>query len=152
MKKISLIIAMAVLGWTFQTAKAQDASDTNHVKVKTKQKVSADGSKKIKTTVKGSGTAGTVGAASNGTKPVIVNHPTTVVVDHTPPPAPIVVQAPAPEPRPTTTVTTTTTTNKAVPASNPPVKKTTTTTTHVHKTTTGAPVKKTTTTTVKSDQ
>jgi len=152
MKKISLIIATAFLGFTFLSASAQDASDTNHVKIKTKTKVSADGAKKTKTTVKGAGTAGTVAAATNGTKPVVVNHPTTVI-EHTPPPIVVQAPAPAPEPKPTT-VTTTTTTNKVVPVSNPQVKTTKTTTTHaVHKTTTGTPVKKTTvTTTVKSGQ
>ncbi len=159
MKKISLIVALAIGICAVQTVKAQDR-DTNKVELKKKVKTTPKGHTTTKTKIEGSGTAGKAAVEANGSRPISV-HPTTVVVSPAQPAPTQIVTVPAtpPEPaKPTTTVTTTTTT-KATPVVQPVVKTTKTTTTHVyHKTVpvTHKVVKKTpsatttTTTTVKN--
>jgi hypothetical protein len=92
MKKVSLIIAVAVCLWSFQSVNAQD-KDTNRVEVKKKVKVGVRGHTTTKTKIEGSGSAGKAAVESNGTRPVIVR-PTTVVVNPSQPTPPQIVTVP----------------------------------------------------------
>jgi hypothetical protein len=139
MKKISLILLIAGMIWTVQTAKAQTQDTTkNNIEVKKKVKKGAHGRTVTKIKMTGKGTAGAIDGAADGAAtghlqpapapaPVVIVSPPppaseppapTVVVVHdtvrTPAPAPVYVPAPAPT---TTEVTTTTETKPAVTAS-----------------------------------
>jgi hypothetical protein len=140
MKKISLILFIAGMIWTVQTAQAQTQDTTkNHVEVKKKVKKGAHGRTVTKIKMTGTGTPYAIDGAADGAAtghlkpaptpaPIVVTPPPapapeppapTVVVVHdtvrTPAPPPVVVPAPAP-PTTTTQVTTTTETKPAVTA------------------------------------
>jgi len=138
MKRISLILFIAVMVWIVQAAQAQTEDTTkNHVEVKKKVKKGAHGRTVTKIRMTGKGTPDAVGDAADG---AVTGHlkpapePTPIVVTPPPPspepapaPAPTVVvvhdtvrtPAPAPvaAPAPTTTEVTTTTETKPVTAS-----------------------------------
>ena len=135
MKKISLILFIAGMIWTVQTAQAQTQDTTkNSIEVKKKVKKGAHGRTVTKIKVTGTGTPDAINSAADGAvtghlkpapAPVVIITPPppapeppapTVVVVHdtvrTPAPAPVV--APVAIPAPTTTEVTTTTETKPV--------------------------------------
>ncbi|MCO5945791.1 hypothetical protein [Mucilaginibacter flavidus] len=177
MKKISLILLLAGLVWTVQTAQAQTQDTTkNKIEIKKKVRKGSHGRTITKIKMTGTGTPGAINDAAESavtghSKPQPVPAPTvvtppppatepvapTVVVVHdtvrTPAPAPVAVPAPTPT---TTEVTTTTETKPAVAANVSTHHVTRTSTTHkpVHtyhrtykKTAVATPATKTTTTT-----
>jgi hypothetical protein len=176
MKKISLILIMAGMIWTVQTANAQTQDTTkNNIEIKKKVKKGAHGRTVTKIKMEGTGTPDAIKGAAEGavtghlptpapvavTPPVVVTPPPPPVIE---PAAPVVVvvhdtvKTPAPPHTSTTQVTTTTETKPAVTASTT-VHKTTTykKPAHVyHKTYVKAAVtpatKTTTTTTVKKTE
>ncbi|MEO6633360.1 MAG: hypothetical protein ABIN13_16600 [Mucilaginibacter sp.] len=176
MKKISLILFLAGLIWTVQTAQAQTQDTTkNTIEIKKKVRKGAHGRTITKIKMTGTGTPGAINDAAESAvtghskpqptpAPIVVTPPPpapepTVVVVHdtvrTPAPAPVPVVVPAPAPT-TTQVTTTTETKPAVAANVSTHHATRTSTTYhrpahtYHKTykkTTATPATKTTTTT-----
>lgn len=167
MKKISLILLMAGIGFTAKPAHAQD-NDTskNKIEVKKKVKTGAHGRQVTKIKVEGKGTPEAINSAAT----TAVTGKTHVVVAPAPAVAPaatpVVIVNPSPEPKPaTTTVTTTTkpvittskTTTSTVKTSTSHVVSKKPATTHVyhkvyHKPAVAASTKTTTTTTVKKEQ
>ncbi|BAU52409.1 hypothetical protein MgSA37_00566 [Mucilaginibacter gotjawali] len=138
MKKISLIIFMAGMIWTIQTAKAQQTQDTtkNRIEIKKKVKKGAHGRTVTKIKMTGTGTSDAISGAADGAAtghlkpapvpaPIVVNTPPppapeppapTVVVVHDTVRTPAPVVAPAPPATTTTQVTTTTETKPVVTA------------------------------------
>lgn len=137
MKKISLILFIAGLVWTVQTAQAQTQDTTkNKIEIKKKVRKGSHGRTITKIKMTGTGTPGAISDAAEGAvtghvqkpapAPVVVTPPPpapepaapTVVVVHdtvrAPAPAPVAV----PAPRPTTTEVTTTTETKPAVAAN----------------------------------
>jgi len=138
MKKISLILLIAGMVWTVQTAQAQTQDTTkNSIEIKKKVKKGAHGRTVTKIKMTGTGTPDAVDGAADGVAtghlkpaptpaPIVITTPAppapeppapTVVVVHdtvrTPAPAPVYIPAPAPT---TTEVTTTTETKPVVTA------------------------------------
>ena len=141
MKKISLILFIAGMIWTVQTAQAQTQDTTkNKIEVKKKVRKGAHGRTITKVKVTGTGTPDAINGAADGAvtghlkpapapAPIVITTPPppapepappTVVVVHdtvrTPAPAPVVV--PVAPPAPTTTEVTTTTETKPAVAAN----------------------------------
>ena len=140
MKKIILILFIAGLVWTVQTAQAQTQDTTkNNVEVKKKVKKGAHGRTVTKIKMTGKGTPGAIDDAADG---AVTGHlkpapePAPIVVTP-PPPAP----APAPEPAPPTVVVVHDTVVKPAPAPvTPPVVAPAPSTTQVTTTTETKPV------------
>jgi hypothetical protein len=174
MKRISLVLIMAGMIWTIQTAKAQTQDTTkNSIEIKKKVKKGAHGRTVTKIKMEGTGTPDAIKGAADGAvtghlptpAPIIVTPspaPVVVVVHdtvRTPAPAPVVV--PAPKPTPTTTEVTTTTETKPAAATISTTHHVTHTSTsyrkpvhayHKKTTVTPAVTKTTTTTTVKKNE
>jgi hypothetical protein len=169
MKKISLILLMAGIGFTAQPVHAQD-NDTskNKIEVKKKIKVGAHGRQVTKIKVEGKGTPEAINSAAT----TAVTGKTHVVVAPAPAVAPaatpVVIINQHPEPKPAaTTVTTTTETKPVIATSKTTTSSVKTSTSHVvskkpvtthvyhkvyHKPDVAASSKTTTTTTVKKEQ
>ncbi len=125
MKKIILLLFIAGMVWTVQTAQAQTQDTTkNSIEVKKKVRKGAHGRTITKIKMTGKGTPDAINGAADDAvtghaKPVVINtpapvqpQPTVVVVhDTVRTPIPVPVYIPAPEPK-TTEVTTTTTETK----------------------------------------
>src|SRR5882757_5941452 len=99
MKKIVLILVVAIFAWTFESASAQTADTTNKVEVKKKVKTRRKGrNTNVKTVVKGTGNTDAV----NGTTTVAVTgKPAPAKPIETPPQTNTVyvpVETPAPAP------------------------------------------------------
>ncbi|MDR3695645.1 hypothetical protein [Mucilaginibacter sp.] len=133
MKKISLIILIAGMIWTVQTAQAQTQDTTkNSIEVKKKVKKGAHGRTVTKIKMTGTGTPDAINGAADGAvtghlkpapapAPIVVTPPPapeppapTVVVVHDTVRTPAPVVAPVVPPAPTTTEVTTTTETKPV--------------------------------------
>jgi len=136
MKRISLILLIAGMIWTVQTAKAQTQDTTkNHVEVKKKVKRGAHGRTVTKIKMTGTGTPDAINGAADGAatghlKPAPA--PAPVIITTPPPPAP----EPAPAPAPTVVVvhdTVRTPAPAAVPIAPAPPGTTEVTTTTVTK-------------------
>jgi len=135
MKKISVILLIAGLIWTVQTAQAQVQDTTkNSIEVKKKVRQGAHGRTITKVKVTGTGTPDAINGAADGAvtghlrpaptpAPIVITTPAppapepTVVVLHdtvqTPAPPPVIIETPAHK---STEVTTTTTETKPVTA------------------------------------
>jgi len=151
MKKFSLILLMAGMIWTVQTAKAQTQDTTkNSIEVKKKVRQGAHGRTITKIKVTGTGTPDAINGAADGAvtghpkpaptpAPVVVVTPPPPAPEPPPAPAPSVVvvhdtvRTPAPVPAPTTTQVTTTTETKPVVTASATTHHVTHTTSAYHK-------------------
>ncbi|MDF2433985.1 MAG: hypothetical protein JWP44_3616 [Mucilaginibacter sp.] len=141
MKKIRLVLIMAIMTWAVQAADAQ-TTDTakNHIEVTKKTKTRRQGRKTTtKTVMEGTGTPSAISGAADA---VVTGKPIPPPPVATPPPAPVatppapptvivVKSEPEKAPEPATTSVTTTTETKPAPVA-------TTSSTHTTKTTTSS--------------
>lgn len=129
MKKISLILAAAVMVLTVQSARSQSSDTTkNHIEIKKKVKVGAHGRQVTKIKMEGKGTPGAITDAASGA--VTGKIPQKVTAKPVSPTVVVVKPEPASKPAPSTTIVTTTAPVKHAPVITTHTTTTTTTTAH----------------------